>query len=367
MDKNLGQLFWIGLEGKDISSDEESFLIENNIGGVVLFERNMESPQQLHSLCQNLQKISKKQKDQAPLLIATDMEGGRIATLKEPFTVWPSSQKLASIDSASTAFQMSQAMGTELNAVGFNVNFAPCVDTLTNPKNDLIGDRSPSSDPDVVGKVTSALIRGWIKAQVLPCAKHYPGHGNTIVDSHEELPTDDISKEDLYNKLLPPFKKSFKARLDFVMTAHVRYPCIDSDWPATLSEKFLKDILRDELRYRNLVIADDLMMSALSKNYDLATVAKRSLQAGVDMLMYCHQENSHQEPFHLLQEAIAKKEVDASSVAKSHEMILKLKKNKLEKVSYPSWEEAQKLIGCSEHQKISEAIAAGEAVEVVKE
>ena len=108
-------------------------------------------------------------------------------------------------------------------------------------------------------------------------------------------------------------------------------------------------------------------MSALSKNYDLATVAKRSLQAGDYMLMYCHQENSHQEPFHLLQEAIAKKEVDASSVAKSHEMILKLKKNKLEKVSYPSWEEAQKLIGCSEHQKISEAIAAGEAVEVVKE
>lgn len=367
MNQNLGQLFIIGLEGHELTSAEEDFIIKNNIGGVALYERNIESPRQLHRLCQHLQSLANQQADKAPIFIGTDMEGGRLATLPEPFTQWPSSLKVAETDSASTAFQMAQMMAAEMSSVGFNVNFAPCVDVLTNEKNDLIGDRSPGSTANVVEKVASAQIRGLIKGGVLPCAKHFPGHGNTIVDSHEDLPVDDISYDDLMEKLIPPFKKAFKSRLDLVMTAHVKYSQIDSDWPATLSEKILKDLLRSELRYRNLIIADDLLMQAMTKTYDKNTVVKQAIKAGCDLLMYCHATNTYQEPYEVLQQALANKEVDTLSVARSHELVLKIKKAKLGKSEPMSFEDAEKIIGCTEHKEVAEKVSRGEALEVPKE
>lgn len=356
MNSKVGQLFFIGVADKTLSSGEEKYIIENNVGGVALFERNIESPKQLYELCSHIQSLSQKQEDKAPIFIATDMEGGSLATLKAPYTQWPSLKKLADKDSTSLAFQMAQQMGAELFATGFNVNFAPCIDTLTNSQNELIGDRSLSSDPEIVSKMSSALVRGYIKSNILPCAKHFPGHGNTVIDSHEDLPVDDISEKDLEEKLMSPFKKAFRARLDLVMTAHIQFSQVDNQWPATLSEKFIKEILRKDLRYRNLVLADDLEMAALSKNFDPKLVTIQAIRAGIDLLMYCHNVGSHVQPIETIKEALGNKEIDALQINESYNLVMDIKKKKLGELEYPSLQEAESIIGCEEHQKTVEEI-----------
>src|SRR5580704_755709 len=160
MRDKIGQLMIIGLKGKALTQDEAEFIVLNNIGGVILFPRNIESPEQLHSLCKSIQQLRQKTPDKLPLFISIDMEGGRVARLKKPFTEWPPIAKLGKIDSTSLSFKMALAMGEELSAVGINLDFAPCVDVLTNPENVLIGDRSLSTDPEQVAKHASALVRG---------------------------------------------------------------------------------------------------------------------------------------------------------------------------------------------------------------
>jgi len=189
---DIGQLFFIGLEGPALTSKEADFIVKNNIGGVTLFGRNLKTPIELHKLCSDLHNLKSRMPAKAPLFIAIDMEGGRVHRLKAPFTQWPSLGKVAALDSTSVAFKFANMMGIELKAMGINLDFAPCVDVLTNPKNILIGDRSLGEDPEYVAKMASALVRGYIKAGIVTCAKHFPGHGNTIIDSHEDLPVEDI-------------------------------------------------------------------------------------------------------------------------------------------------------------------------------
>ena len=157
MKNELGQLLIVGLQGTTLQKDEAQFLTDNNIGGVILFDRNIESPQQLHKLCSDIQSLRHKLPRKSPFFISIDMEGGRVQRLKPPFTPWPPARKLGDLDSTSLAFKFALALGEELKAVGINLNFAPCVDVLTNPENKVIGDRALSDQPEQVGKMASAL------------------------------------------------------------------------------------------------------------------------------------------------------------------------------------------------------------------
>lgn len=180
----IGQHVLIGCSGLALTQDEKKFIVENNISGVVLFSRNVSEPKQVRDLCDEIQSLRQLTPEKTPIYTAIDMEGGRVARLKAPFTIWPPLKKLGDLDSPQTSFEFAYAMGMELKAVGINLDFAPCIDIFTNPKNTVIGDRAVSTDPEMVAKHASALIRGYIKAGVIPCAKHFPGHGDTIIDSH---------------------------------------------------------------------------------------------------------------------------------------------------------------------------------------
>ena len=204
----VGQLIFIGVSGTSLTLDEKKFIIENNIGGITLFGRNVKDPAQVYDLCKEIQSLSSQMADQAPLYIAVDMEGGRVARCKEPFTQWPPLKRLGDLDSPTLSFEFAEAMGKELHAVGFNVDWAPCLDVFTNPQNTVIGDRAISSDPEMVAKHASGLIRGYQKADIIPCAKHFPGHGNTLADSHHELPIEEKTFDELGAlELIPPSKK----------------------------------------------------------------------------------------------------------------------------------------------------------------
>lgn len=359
MVEKFGQLLIIGIRGTSLTEDEAEFIVANNIGGVILFSRNIESPEQVHALCKSIQSLRHKTRDKLPLFISVDQEGGRVARMKSPFTQWPPLSYIGKLDSTSVAFKFALDMGAELRAVGINLDFAPCVDILTNPKNQVIGDRAISTDPEQVAKLASALVRGYIKSGIIPCAKHFPGHGNTLLDSHEDLPVEDVDLDRLKNVELVPFKKVFRARLDMVMTAHIKFPQVDPQWPVTLSEKFLKGLLRQELRYRNIIISDDLDMQALAKNYPVADIPVMALQAGCDILLYCNNFEHPRVALESLMKAFKDHKINAKQVDESYNRIVALKKEILTHPDPDEFQKASALIGAEKHQRLAQAIQAG--------
>jgi len=356
----VGQHFFIGISGHALTTEEKNFIVENNIGGVVLFGRNVADPKQIHDLCAEIQSLRHRMADQAPLFIGIDMEGGRVARLKAPFTAWPPLRKLGDLDAPTLSFHYANKMGLEMKAVGINLDFAPCVDIFTNPANQVIGDRSISQDPEIVAKHASALVRGYIKADVMTCAKHFPGHGNTLLDSHLDLPVEKLTQPQLEARELIPFKRSFKARVDMVMTAHIMFPEVDPQWPVTLSEVFIKKIIREECRYRGLVITDDLGMKALASHYDETEIPVRALKAGADLLLYCNEPEVPPRALEAVLTAIAQGSLSKVDLESSHRRILDLKKAKLTQPEPLPFAEAAKLIGHPDHLKIATAIAHGE-------
>jgi beta-N-acetylhexosaminidase len=366
LSRDIGQLFFIGLEGPVLGAHEADFIVKNNIGGVTLFGRNLKTPLELHKLCTDLHNLKTKLPSKAPLFIAIDMEGGRVHRLKAPFTQWPSLGKVAKLDSTSVAFKFANLMGLELRAMGINLDFAPCVDILTNPKNVLIGDRSLGTDPEFVAKMASALVRGYIKAGVVACAKHFPGHGNTIIDSHEDLPIEDVDMATLESRELIPFKKAFRARMDMVMTAHIKYKNIDPEHPATLSPLIIKKLLRENLRYKNIIISDDLDMKALTKNYSREEIPVLAMQAGCDVMLYCNEFDSPPIGLEAIRKAIKDNKIPAAQVAESLKRVADLKQEALADCAPLPLAEATKVIGHPDHLRLAKAINEGNVPEDLK-
>jgi beta-N-acetylhexosaminidase len=357
---HIGQQIVIGLQSTSLHSDEADFIVSHNIGGVILFKRNVESPEQVRALCAELQSLRNRMPDKAPLFISVDMEGGRVHRMKPPFTQWPALSRVGKIDSASVAFRFAQCMGHELRAVGINLDFAPCVDIFTNPENTVIGDRALSTLPEPVARLGSALVRGYLKADVIACAKHFPGHGNTLVDSHFGLPVEQKSLEELEACELEPFKSVFRARVDLVMAAHIMYPKIDPDWPASLSEIFLKNVLRGRLRYREMVITDDLDMKALTLNHSREDIAVRALQAGANILLYCNEPDSPPIALGAIYKALTDGTLDRKIVEENHRNVLALKRARLKSPDPLSSDAVARVIANPDHLRLAEAIAAGE-------
>jgi beta-N-acetylhexosaminidase len=364
--KMIGQCFFVGISGTTLTDDEKKFLLENNIGGVILFARNCQSPEQVHALTTEIQSLHSKMPSKAPFFIGVDMEGGRVARLKPPFTKWPPLHKLGVLDSTSIAFKFAESMGQELRAVGINTNFAPCVDVLTNPENKVIGDRSIGSDPELVAKIGSAVVRGYLKSDIMACAKHFPGHGNTLIDSHEDLPVENATLEELSAVQFSVFKKVFRARLDLLMTAHIRFPNLDPIWPATLSRTILNDILRGELGYRNIIVTDDLDMKALRNNYSIEKIAAQAFHAGANILLYCNEPESPPRALAAVEKAIQDKELKLISIESSYSRIIELKKQQLANPNPLPLPVMAKLIGHPQHVALSQSIEAGQIPEELK-
>ena len=358
MEEKAGQLFIIGLSGTELTSQEANFIIKNNIGGVILFSRNCESPKQIHKFCSDIQNLRHRLPEKAPLFIGIDMEGGRVHRLQPPFTTWPSIQQLSSLDSTLLAFNFARAMGTELKAVGINLNFAPCADILTNKENKVIGDRSPGATHEIVSKIASALARGYIKSDIFPCAKHFPGHGHTVADSHEELPVEQIDLETLRNRELQTFKKLFRTKINFVMTGHIHFPKID-DQPVTLSKFFLKKLIREEMRYRNIIISDDLDMKALRHYHEVKDIPIAALKAGCDILLYCNEPDSPRVGIESLKAAAASDPLLVQQISESYSRVMKLKSSQLTQVDPPHFPVASKIIGHPDHIKLAQAVSDG--------
>ena len=236
----LGELFLVGFDGETLSDDTSAFLSQAGIGGVILFSRNYKNPTQVAELINEVQEC----RAEFPLWISVDQEGGQIQRFKEGFTQFPTAKDIGNSSSPKVAFTVAEIMAKELRAVGVNLNFAPVADINTNPENPVIGDRSYGETEEKVTRLVTAMVRGLITNGIQPCVKHFPGHRDTSVDSHFDLPKVNTSLETLRDREFRPFVKCFKSRCNMVMTAHILNEAIDPDYPATLSKKTLTDLLR---------------------------------------------------------------------------------------------------------------------------
>lgn len=359
MREKIGPSLIIGIQGFTLTREEAEFLVRENIGGIILFKRNFESPKQVFELSKELRALSKKKSDKSPFFVSVDQEGGRVARFRSPFTEWPPMGAVGKIGSATVAFKVAQTLAQELAAVGVNLNFAPSVDIFTNPANTVIGDRAFGTDPETVAKLGSAAVRGMMKGGVLPVAKHFPGHGNTLIDSHEALPVENKTIDELNACELEPFKRVFKSRLDIVMSSHVMFPNIDPMYPCSLSEVFLKKILRDQLRFRGLVVSDDLDMKALTNHHAKGAIAVRALQAGTNILLYCNEPDSPAIAIEAIEKAVREKEISAMTILDNATRIATLKKSAMLDETPLEWSESEQLIGAKAHKDLADAVRAG--------
>lgn len=268
----------LGFEGKTLPGEARA-LLEEGAGGVILFRRNVGTLEQVLALTEEIRAAAR-----APVLLSVDQEGGRVARLKGLATDLPPMRAIHHVKDAET---VGRVLGAELSALGFDIDWAPCMDVDTNPANPVIGDRSFSRDPYEVAQLGSALIRTMQAAGLAACAKHFPGHGDTEVDSHQGLPRLFHDRARLDQVEFLPFEAAIAANVASVMTAHVVLEAVDPDAPATMSVKVV-DLLRRNLGYDGLVVTDDLEMAAVADHHDLGDAAVAAISAGVDQVLVCH-------------------------------------------------------------------------------
>lgn len=342
----------VGLQGEELAQKEKRLLEDYPFGGFILFTHNLKEPKQILSLCRSLWETARE----TPPFIAIDQEGGRVHRLPGPFTHFPAAALLGRKQNPDLAYRVGLATGRELAAVGINLNFAPVLDVHSNPDNPVIGDRALSSDPRQVAALGWAIIEGLRDGGVIPCGKHFPGHGDTAQDSHLELPVVEKDLAALKEVELSPFIHSCRNRIESLMTAHVLYPALDSAYPATLSQAIIGKLLREELGYQGVVFGDDLEMKAISKSYLLEEAATRSVHAGVDVLMLCHQRESSLEAFDFLCQEGEKNGQLEERVEESYQRITKLKERYLKTFKGVGEEEIKDFIGLPPHRRIVDEI-----------
>jgi beta-N-acetylhexosaminidase len=279
-----GQLLMVGIPGPRVDAVARKLVRDLQVGGIILFARNIQAPEQVWELTRDLQREALDATGR-PLLIAVDQEGGRVQRLKAPFTIIPPARELGMTRTPEEVELLCRQVGRELALVGINVNLAPVLDVPRSPACPQ-WDRAYSSDPDRAARFALAAIRGYLAGGVIPVAKHFPGLGDTMADSHEVLPQA-LSGDAKREADLRPFREVAAAGVPMVMTAHLLVPEWDAQ-PATISAAALQDWLRRRLGFQGVIITDDLEMGGISTSLSVSQGAQAALAAGADLLLICN-------------------------------------------------------------------------------
>jgi beta-N-acetylhexosaminidase len=350
----IGQLFILGFEGRAPSLALEVLVRERNPGGVILFARNLGSPEEIAMLTNALQAASLP-----PLFVAIDQEGGKVTRLQPPFTQWPSAATVGEVGSSELAHALGKAMAQELLAVGINMNLAPVLDVLTNPANPIMAGRCFGNDPQVVTRLGMAVFGGLKDMGVLAVGKHFPGHGDTTVDSHLGLPVVPHDQARLWAVELAPFVAAIDAGIPALMTAHLLVPALDPERPATLSRPILTDLLRERLGFPGLLVSDDLLMRGIADATPPGEAAVRFLEAGGDCVLICDDEAAQRQAIQAVAEAVETGRLSEARVQLSCDRIAKAKAQYLGRGVPASAEAIREVVGCAAHRRVAELLGGG--------
>ncbi len=353
-----GARVMVGFQGHAASEDVRRLIRDFRAASVILFARNVDTPEQVAELVRELQGIARDAGHELPLLVATDQEGGRVARLRRPWTEWPPPRALGRLASEEHARRMGEAMAGELLACGVGCDLAPVVDVDTNPRNPVIGDRSFADDPELVGRLGAGMIRGLQEGGVAACAKHFPGHGDTDLDSHLALPAVDHGRSRLQEVELLPFRRAIEAGVACIMTAHILVRELDDRLPATLSPVLIEGVLRKEMGYGGVIVADDLEMKAVALRWRPAESALLAALAGCDLLPVCHDHGAQVEAIECLVRAVETERLSWKVMEKAVARLRALKERFLLPYRDPDPRAARLAAGAGPRLALSEEITA---------
>lgn len=320
----VGQLLMIGIHGKTLNDDAKFMLNEYRVGGIILFDRNMESKDQVKSLITDINKTGKSA-GLTPLFIGIDQEGGAVARMEDQLIKVPPAEELGK-EPIEQAVSLAKQSGTELKDLGFNINFAPVADL------GLTYGRSFSTNPDDVVRYASAVGKAYDEAGLWYSYKHFPGIGKTDVDLHADTSVVPVSKETLLNedtKVFVDLIKQSKPNTYAIMVSHAMYPQIDAAHPSSLSKAIITDWLRKDMGYNGVVVTDDMDMGALAKHYTFSDMAVQSILAGSDILLVCHEYEHMQEAYNGLMKAVKDGRISKERLDESVKRILLMKMSKI--------------------------------------
>lgn len=363
--RHVGRLLIAGFNGRVVPAELKALAREFDLGGIILFGRNIEAPEQVAELVFELRQLERE----LPLWISVDQEGGRVARLKAPFTEWPPMITLGRSGDAALAGRFARALAAELRAVGVTLDFAPVLDVHTNPKNPVIGDRALSERPEEVARLGAAIVRALQAEGVAACGKHFPGHGDTSVDSHKDLPIVEHGPDRLRAVEFVPFRAAIEAGVAAIMTAHVLVPALDEERPATLAPAVVRDLLKEELGYGGMVLSDDLEMQAIAGRMPVADAAVGALAAGCDGLLICGGDHDLQvSALEAMIRSVESEELPMKRVEDAWQRLAGVKADYLGKAAPGAGQpspgarprtarELRQVIGTGEHRAIADAMA----------
>ncbi|WP_314358886.1 glycoside hydrolase family 3 N-terminal domain-containing protein [uncultured Veillonella sp.] len=316
----VGQLMMIGIHGKSLNDDAKFMLNEYRVGGIILFDRNMESKDQVKTLITDINKAGKSA-GLTPLFLGIDQEGGAVARMDDKLIKVPPAEEVGK-EPVEQAAALAKEVGTELKELGFNINFAPVADL------GLTYGRSYSTNPDEVVRYASAVGKSYDEAGLWYSYKHFPGIGKTDVDLHADTSIVPVSKETLLSedtKVFVDLIKQSKPNTYTIMVSHAMYPQIDPDHPSSLSKAIITDWLRKDMGYNGVVVTDDMDMGALAKHYTFDDMAVQSILAGSDILLVCHEYEHMQEAYNGLMKAVKDGRISKERLDESVKRILLMK------------------------------------------
>lgn len=357
--QKIGQMVMCGFNGTEISEDMKRLIQNYHVGGVIYFARNVESVDQMARLSADLQRTA-AESGNTPLWISIDQEGGMVARITEGVALMPGHMAIAAAGSVQDAYEAAFISGQELKTMGINLNFAPVLDVNNNPLNPVIGVRSFGESPDAVAEYGAHTVRGLQAAGLAATAKHFPGHGDTDVDSHLDLPTVPHDRERVDRVELVPFRRAIAEGVDAVMSAHIYFPALEREkLPVTLSRAVLTGLLREELGFGGIIMTDCMEMNAIADHYGTVEAAVMAVEAGADLVLISHSIDRQIGALEALEQAVAEGRITEERINASVKRLLasKAKRNILGSRSDELHDAVQ--TGSAEHQaaarRISEA------------
>lgn len=367
LEEKVGQLLMVHFHGEAVNRDAKALVQETGVGGIIYYNwaNGLCAPEQVHSLSEGLQELALENPVAIPLLIAVDQEGGVVTRLSQGFTLFPGNKALGMTGDPSLAAAAALSMGRELRTVGVNMNLAPVVDVNSNPHNPIIGIRAFGDEPGSVVSFGREALKGYRDAGIIAVLKHFPGHGDVAVDSHEALPVVHKSLERLSQEELLPFME-LAAAADAIMTAHILVPALDPDSCTTFSQKSLS-YLRDTIGFQGCIISDSLVMKGAKQTLSIDEVAIRALNAGCDILLLggrllsgeeVGKELTIRDIQHIhrsIVDAVARGDISEARIDEALDRVLTLKKRCCGQKEAPS--ELKQWINSEEHQALAKRIA----------
>jgi beta-N-acetylhexosaminidase len=323
LEEKLGQMIIAGIDEYSMNVHARELIETYHVGGIILYKPNVKNTTQLVGLVNELKQTNTVNK--LPLWLGVDEEGGRVTRLPDEIMKTPTSKDIGKTGRPVLAYNIGQLLGKELNAYGLNMDFAPDLDVNSNPNNPVIGDRSFGSNASIVSSFGVQMMKGLQNQQVVPVVKHFPGHGDTSVDSHVGLPVVQNDLARLRKLELVPFAEAFKHQADAVMVAHILLPKVDAQHPASMSKKIMTDLLRKEMGFEGLIMTDDMTMGAIIKNYDLGEAAVKSVLAGTNIVMVGHEYEKVVTVIDALRKAVQSGRIPMETINQSVHQVTKVK------------------------------------------